>query len=496
LPLPAPYKQTKGAPFVAKNIQERSLNTSIGRGDLAPTLRDSLIADYQKVRKFSEQLCETLETEDYVIQSMPDVSPTKWHLAHTSWFFETFLLNSIVPNYTSPHLQYAYLFNSYYNSLGQRHCRPKRGLISRPTVKETYEYRAYVDDYMLNLLETCNEGQLTRIAPILTLGLHHEQQHQELMTTDIKHVLSCNPLHPVYRSGPLSTGRVGAGSAQEAGSVQATGSAQATTPAASPQGPTVPAITWVTFPEGLAWIGHEGDSFCYDNEEPRHREFIHAFQLASRLVTNGEYLQFIEAGGYSDPLLWLSEGWYTLQQEDWEAPLYWEKHAGRWFYMTLSGFREVDMTEPVCHVSYYEADAFARWAGARLPTEAEWELAAKDLPIDGNFVEDGFYHPLPLNIRAESVQGAGSAQGTIPTVLNQMYGDAWEWTQSPYSPYPGYKPAPGAIGEYNGKFMCNQFVLRGGSCATSQTHIRATYRNFFPANARWQFMGLRLAREV
>ena len=441
---------------MAKNIQERSANASI-----APTLRDSLIADYQKVRKFSEQLCETLEIEDYVIQSMPDVSPTKWHLAHTTWFFETFLLNSIVPSYTSPHPQYAYLFNSYYNSVGQRHCRPKRGLISRPTVKETYTYRTYVDKYILNLLATCNEGQLAEITPILTLGLHHEQQHQELMVTDIKHVLSCNPLHPVYRSGRAQ--------------------------ASSPQ--PMPAITWVTFPEGIAWIGHAGDSFCYDNEEPRHREFVHAFQLASRLVTNGEYLQFIEAGGYSDPLLWLSSGWLTVQQEAWEAPLYWEKQDGRWFSMTLSGFREVNMAEPVCHVSYYEADAYARWAGARLPTEAEWEIAAKDVPIQGNFVEQGIYHPAPLTV-------AGSTQGTIPTTLTQMYGDVWEWTQSPYSPYPGYKPAPGAIGEYNGKFMCNQFVLRGGSCATSQTHIRATYRNFFPPDARWQFMGIRLAREV
>ncbi len=441
---------------MAKNIQERSANASI-----APTLRDSLIADYQKVRKFSEQLCETLEIEDYVIQSMPDVSPTKWHLAHTTWFFETFLLNSNVPSYTSPHPQYVYLFNSYYNSVGQRHCRPKRGLISRPTVKETYTYRAYVDKYILNLLATCNEGQLAEITPILTLGLHHEQQHQELMVTDIKHVLSCNPLHPVYRPGRVQD--------------------------LSPQ--PIPAITWTTFPEGIAWIGHEGDSFCYDNEEPRHREFVHAFQLASRLVTNGEYLQFIEAGSYSNPLLWLSNGWLTVQQEAWEAPLYWEKQDGRWFSMTLSGFREVDMTEPVCHVSYYEADAYARWAGARLPTEAEWEIAAKDVPIKGNLVEQGIYHPAPLTV-------AGSTQGTIPTTLAQMYGDVWEWTQSPYSPYPGYKPAPGAIGEYNGKFMCNQFVLRGGSCATSQTHIRATYRNFFPPDARWQFMGLRLAREV
>ena len=360
-PLPA-SEQAKGAQFVAKNIQERLSNANtVGEG-LEPTLRSSLIADYQKVRKFSEQLCETLEIEDYVIQSMPDVSPTKWHMAHTSWFFETFLLNSLVPNYTSPHPQYAYLFNSYYNSIGQRHCRPKRGLISRPTVKETYAYRTYVDEYILNLLETCNERQLAEIAPILTLGMHHEQQHQELMVTDIKHVLSNNPLHPIYRPGRMQD--------------------------PSPQ---PPALAWITFPEGIAWIGHEGDSFCYDNEEPRHREFLHTFQLASRLVTNGEYLQFIEAGGYSDPLLWLSEGWGTIQQEEWEAPLYWEKQDGRWFYMTLSGFREVDMTEPVCHVSYYEADAYARWAGARLPTETEWEIAAKDVPIEGNFDEQGWW---------------------------------------------------------------------------------------------------------
>ena len=447
---------------MTKNIQERSSNASIVGSDLEPNLRSSLIADYQKVRKFSEQLCETLEIEDYVLQSMPDVSPTKWHLAHTSWFFETFLLHSLVPHYTSPHPQYAYLFNSYYNSLGERHCRPKRGLISRPTVKETYTYRAYVDTYILNLLETCDEGQLARITPILTLGLHHEQQHQELMLTDIKHVLSYNPLHPAYR--PVR--------AEQAQGIAPT---------------EIPPIAWSTFPEQMAWIGHEGTSFCYDNEEPRHREFVHAFQLGSRLTTNGEYAQFIEAGGYSDPLLWLSSGWYTVQQEGWEAPLYWEKQDGRWFFMTLSGFREVDMAEPVCHVSYYEADAYARWAGARLPTEAEWEIAAKDVPTEGNFVERGFYHPAPLSVEAGHIATQG---------LTQMYGDVWEWTQSPYSPYPGYKPAPGAIGEYNGKFMCNQFVLRGGSCATSQTHIRATYRNFFPPDARWQFMGIRLAREV
>jgi ergothioneine biosynthesis protein EgtB len=448
---------------VAKNIHERPANANSMGVDLNPTSRKSLIANYQRVRTFSEQVCEPLEIEDYVVQSMPDVSPTKWHMAHTTWFFETFLLNAIVANYTSPHPQYAYLFNSYYNSLGQRHCRPKRGLISRPTVKETYAYREYVDDYILNLLETCDDQQLARVAPILTLGLHHEQQHQELMVTDIKHVLSCNPLHPAYRPTSFFT---------------------RTDP--------VPPLAWATFPEGIAWIGHKDDGFFYDNEKPRHREFVHSFQFASRLITNGEYLQFIEAGGYANPLLWLSDGWRTVQQEGWEAPLYWEKQDGHWFYMTLSGFREVDMAEPVCHVSYYEADAYARWSEAQLPTEAEWEVAAQDIPIKGNFVEHGFYHPASL------VVGAGSAQGTIPTDAYpaQMYGDVWEWTQSAYLSYPGYKPAAGAIGEYNGKFMCNQFVLRGGSCATSQTHIRPTYRNFFPPDARWQFMGIRLAREV
>jgi ergothioneine biosynthesis protein EgtB len=260
-------------------------------------------------------------------------------------------------------------------------------------------------------------------------------------------------------------------------------------------------MAWAKFPEGIAWIGHEGDSFCFDNEEPHHRQFVHAFQLASRLVTNGEYLQFIEDGGYSNPLLWLSDGWRTVQEEEWEAPLYWEKQDGRWFFMTLSGFREVDMTEPVCHVSYYEADAYAHWARARLPIEVEWEIAARDVSISGNFVERGLYHPAPLSIGAGQELHNGQTQGPTPVAtpqepMAQMYGDVWEWTQSPYSPYPGYKPAPGAIGEYNGKFMCNQFVLRGGSCATSQTHIRTTYRNFFPPDARWQFMGIRLAQEV
>ncbi len=432
---------------MAKDIQEHPSGTQTA-------LRRSLLTEYQKVRRFSEQLCEPLETEDYVIQSMPDVSPTKWHLAHTTWFFETFQLSSASTGYSSPHPQYAYLFNSYYNSLGQRHCRPKRGLISRPTVQEIYAYRAYVDQQVLAFLQESDEQRLTAVAPIVTLGIHHEQQHQELLLTDLKHVLSCNPLNPVYRS-------------QEAQHTIQT-----------------PSLEWITYPEGIAWIGHEGTSFCYDNEEPRHRQFLEGYRLASRLTTNGEYLAFIDDGGYCNPLLWLSAGWSTLQQEDWQAPLYWERHDGRWWNMTLSGMREVDLAEPVCHVSYFEADAYARWAGARLPTEAEWEVAASAVPIAGNFVDNGFYHPVALK------------DLTIGNQPAQMYGDVWEWTQSAYSPYPGYQPAPGAIGEYNGKFMCNQFVLRGGSCATSLSHIRSTYRNFFPPDARWQFMGIRLAREV
>jgi len=426
-----------------------------GRSSLAESVsKNALVDRYKQIRRFTEQLCEPLVAEDYVIQSMPDVSPTKWHLAHVSWFWETFLLSTALPDYRSFHPEYAYLFNSYYNTLGQRHCRPKRGLISRPTVQETYAYRHYVDERMLELFDRLDEGKLLQLVPMITLGLHHEQQHQELLLTDIKHVLSCNPLNPVYHAcapAPVST---------------------------------VPPLAWVPFHEDVYWIGHDGQGFAFDNEQPRHREFVHSFQLATRLVTNGEYLAFIEDGGYANPLLWLSEGWATGQQQEWQAPLYWEKREGRWWMMTLSGLREVQMDEPVCHISYFEVDAFARWSDARLPTEMEWEVAAQALPLEGNLVENALYHPQPLQLADDQEK------------LAQMYGDVWEWTQSSYAPYPGFRPAPGAVGEYNGKFMCNQYVLRGGSCATSLSHLRATYRNFFPANARWQFTGLRLAREA
>jgi ergothioneine biosynthesis protein EgtB len=435
-------------------------NSSVRPEDTPPTIseptpenRRRLSERYRAVRGFSETLCEPLVAEDYVIQSMPDVSPTKWHLAHTSWFFETFVLKPAAPDYRPLHPQYAYLFNSYYVAAGERHCRDKRGLLSRPTVAETYQYRAFVDQQMLALLESAGPEQWSRLDPVVTIGLHHEQQHQELILTDIKHVLASNPLRPVYK---------------ELGSV----ASSATRP-----------LGWATHDEGLQWIGHEGDGFAYDNEAPRHRQWLQPFRLANRLVTNGEYSAFMEDGGYERPELWLSEGWHAVQTHGWQAPGYWEKRDGRWWLMTLSGMRVIHEAEPVCHVSYFEADAYTRWAGARLPTEAEWEVAAEGVAPDGNFVESGIFHPQPLR------------DGPPDTSLHQMFGDVWQWTRSPYTPYPGFEPAMGALGEYNGKFMCNQFVLRGGSCATSRSHIRRTYRNFFPPEARWQFTGLRLAKD-
>jgi ergothioneine biosynthesis protein EgtB len=415
---------------------------------------DALADEFRRVRAFTEKLCEPLDTEDYVVQSMPDCSPTKWHLAHVSWFFETFLLGPNVPGFRSLHPQYTFLFNSYYNAVGERHCRPKRGLISRPTVAETYRYRAYVDGHMLELLTRPNDATLERLAALVELGLHHEQQHQELLVTDLKHMLAANPLHPAYIAR------------------DADGAAN------------VPPLRWVHFDGGLAWIGHDGVGFSFDNEGPRHQQFLQPFELASRPVTNGDYIAFMADDGYRRPELWLSAGWGTAQDNDWQAPLYWEQQDGRWFAQTLAGLREVDPAEPVTHVSYFEADAYARWAGARLPTEAEWELASTDVAMDGNFVESGRFHPAPLDVATDDRPG-----------LVRMFGDVWEWTQSSYSPYPGFRPAAGAVGEYNGKFMCNQYVLRGGSCATSRDHIRRTYRNFFPADARWQFMGIRLARD-
>jgi ergothioneine biosynthesis protein EgtB len=411
----------------------------------------ALIARYDAVRRATEALCATLETEDYVVQSMPDASPVKWHLAHTSWFFETFLL---APQSGADSTNYSYLFNSYYNAVGDRIPRPRRGLLSRPTVAEVYQYRAAVDERMRATLAAYEEPAMRRLSPLLALGLNHEQQHQELILTDLKHALAANPLFPVFR--PRAT---------------------------SERGRPAP-LGWVEYPGGLCAIGHEGPGFAFDNEGPRHQVFLQPYRLANRLVTNGEYLAFIADRGYERPEFWLSDGWNTCQAQQWRAPLYWDIVETPPRVFTLAGMRELDENEPVCHLSFYEADAYARWADARLPTEAEWEVAAASVPITGHFVEDERFHPAPHS---------GPVGTDHPA---QLFGDVWEWTQSPYTPYPGFRPAAGALGEYNGKFMCNQIVLRGGSCATPRSHIRSSYRNFFPPDARWQFSGIRLAQDI
>jgi ergothioneine biosynthesis protein EgtB len=408
---------------------------------------DPLPTRFRRIRSVTSALCAPLQTEDYVVQSMPDASPAKWHLAHTSWFFEQFLLKPMLKGYRAFHPRYEYLFNSYYQTVGPMHQRPQRGLLTRPTVDEVRRYRAHVDEHMQRLLDA--RPQDDKVANLTELGLNHEQQHQELLLTDIKHLLSCNPLQPAYRAEPLP----------------------ASSTFSSP-------IRFIAFDGGVREIGASGKHFCFDNETPRHRALVEPYALADRLVTNGEYLEFIRDGGYRRPEFWLSDGWSTVQSEHWRRPIYWSETCDAEF--TLSGMQALDPARPACHLSYYEADAFARWAGARLPTEAEWEIAASAMPIKGTFLDGSVPHP----------RAAGNESG-----LKQLFGDVWEWTSSSYSAYPGYRPLSGTLGEYNGKFMCNQLVLRGGSCATPLDHIRPSYRNFFYPQARWQFMGLRLARD-
>ena len=414
--------------------------------------RALLIQRFKAVRSFTEELTKPLKTEDFVIQSMPDVSPTKWHLGHTSWFFEAFVLKDAIKNYKSLNPNYSYIFNSYYVLIGERFIRGNRGFLSRPTVEDVFNYRKYVDENVIRFIEKCSEKDYQKYTSILEIGFNHEQQHQELLLTDIKHVLSFNPLNPVYKKVKIPLGKE-------------------------------KKLNWLTFEEGIYQIGNSGANFCYDNETPEHKNYLQPFQLSSRLITNAEYLEFIETDAYTRQDLWLSDGWVVIEKENWKAPLYWKKIENKWWNFTLSGLKEISMNEPVTHISYYEAEAFARWAGVRLPTEFEWEVAAKNIKIKGNFVDGKHYHPIPCDENSTND-------------LKQMYGDVWEWTQSAFLPYPGFKTLPGALGEYNGKFMSGQMVLKGGSCATYSNHIRKTYRNFFPPHSRWQFMGLRLAKDI
>ncbi len=405
----------------------------------------TLLGDLMRVRAQTVALCKPLDPEDCVVQSAPETSPAKWNLAHTTWFFETFVLQPFVDRFKPFHPDFGFLFNSYYESVGSLYSRNQRGLLTRPYFSEVLDYRRHVDQQLEKLLTDPNRKNAAEITARCTLGLNHEQQHQELLLTDIKHLFWCNPLRPVYRVRPDET-------------------ASAKTP-----------VDWLAFPAGVYEAGHSGGGFAFDNEIPRHREYLEPFRIASRPVSAGEFIEFITDQGYNTPTLWLSDGWQAVREGAWSAPLYWEQREEQWWQMTLSGMRDVDPAEPVCHVSYYEADAFARWSGKRLPTETEWEVAATKHQAAGNFMEDDRLHP------------------RLPTKEATFFGDVWEWTASAYSPYPGYKPSADALGEYNGKFMINQQVLRGGSCVTPRSHIRASYRNFFFPHERWQFKGLRLA---
>ena len=411
---------------------------------------ETLIRQFRQVRRTTERMVAGLSPEDQNLQSMADASPLKWHRAHTTWFFETFLLQPHGRDYQAVNEHYAYLFNSYYNGIGRQFPRTQRGLMSRPDSDEVGRYRAQVDEAVVGLIEAAPARRLPTLAEIVILGLNHEQQHQELMVTDLKHALSFNPLAPAWTRSPQPAG-----------------------PAAGQ--------AWVDFSGGVVAVGQDGQTFAFDNETPRHQVMLRDFQLARRPVTCGEYAEFIADDGYRRPELWLADGWSRIQSEGIKAPLYWQHEDHGWMLHTLGCWRDLDPDEPLCHVSFYEACAYAEWAAARLPTEFEWEIAAATQPLSGHFADRERYHPA-------SAPDSGR--------LVQIYGDVWEWTQSSYAPYPGFRPAAGAVGEYNGKFMANQMVLRGGSCATPPGHVRASYRNFFYPGDRWQFSGLRLARDA
>ena len=436
----------------------------------SPAARTQLSATsrFRLVRAQSQALCAPLLPEDTVVQPMLDVSPPKWHLAHTTWFWETFLLREYAPGYQVFHPDYAYLFNSYYNSLGSRVNRADRGTLSRPALAEVLQYRAHVDAAMVELLGSAIELPAA-FFELLELGLQHEQQHQELLATDIKYILSTSPLAPAYLPEDLDPLRREWAAGKEL---------------PGPGEPAEPA-TWLPVPKGIYQIGFQETGFCFDNELAAHEVLLAPFELQNRLVTNGEFLAFVAAGGYQDFRYWMGEGWDLAQTQAWTAPLYWVQRADGWYRFTHHGLRPVELAAPVTHLSFYEADAYAHWAGARLPTEAEWEAAARYFGADslpGTWLESNLFDPQPL------------PRGADPTICHQLLGDCWEWTYSAYHAYPGFARAAGALGEYNGKFMVNQLVLRGGSCATPESHIRVSYRNFFHADKRWQFTGLRLAR--
>jgi len=421
-----------------------------GRITAVPTPADGR---YGRIRSRTEALAAPLSDADMTAQSMDDASPAKWHLAHTTWFFETFLLQPFLPGYRLFDQNYGFLFNSYYEAVGERHARPRRGMLTRPCAEEVLDYRAHVDEAMSHLLES---GIGPEALALVELGLNHEEQHQELLLTDILHLFAQNPIRPAYL--PLKE---------------------------EPAAGDTPDLGWKGYSGGIYSVGHNGDGFAFDCESPRHDVLLQPYKLATRPVTNGDWLAFMADGGYANPLLWLSDGWTTVQDRGWRAPLYWQEREGTWWSMTLRGMQPVDPAAPVCHVSQYEADAFATWAGARLPSEFEWERAAEPLAQQGTFLESGHYRPMPP-------QG----QEACAPSLQSMYGNVWEWTRSAYAAYPGFQPAAGAVGEYNGKFMSGQYVLKGGSCATPRGHIRASYRNFFHPDKRWQFSGVRLARDA
>ncbi|RLA09950.1 MAG: ergothioneine biosynthesis protein EgtB [Gammaproteobacteria bacterium] len=428
----------------------RSENSASSFVDAEQPVADQL-RRFRAIRCFSRDQVAPLSVEDMGLQAMADASPPKWHLAHTTWFFETFILEQFEPGFKPFNPQFRHLFNSYYETVGTFHPRPQRGLLSRPSVAEVLDYRANIEQRLQTLVEQCDKRTWQTIEPLILLGTHHEQQHQELLFTDTLYNFSLNPLAPTYRNhqGGLSV-------APESHSP----------------------LTFTDFDGGLHEIGADSSDFSFDNESPRHPVYLQPYRLANRLVTNSEYLEFIEDQGYQTAVLWLSDGWAKIQNEQWQQPLYWQQTEEGWREFSLYGLRPLDLAAPVSHLSYFEADAFATWAGKRLPTEAEWEQAAAGQPIAGNLLDSDHLKPVP----------SAASDG-----IQQLYGDVWEWTASPYNPYPGFKAPAGPVGEYNGKFMCNQMVLRGGSCVTPADHIRATYRNFFPADARWQFSGIRLA---